>query len=74
MPTQQFKAVYSKRDGKYIGFVMEFLSETSVSGRTLAEVKAKLRAALPEAIRKDRQNKIRGKDCIEETISVEIKP
>jgi hypothetical protein len=74
MTVQQFKAVYFKDGATYRGYIDGFVLDARASGRTLAEVKAKLRAAIPEALRRERQNKIRGKDSLEETISVEIKP
>lgn len=67
---RKFEAHYFKRDRTYYGSVLEFGKDACVSGRTLAEVRAKLRAVLPEAIEKARRNKIRGKSVIVETISL----
>ncbi|MBI4676480.1 MAG: hypothetical protein HY748_02735 [Elusimicrobia bacterium] len=67
---EQYKARYFKRNGMFYGSVIKFGEDAFVSGESLAEVKAKLRAVLPRAVKKDRQNRIRGKRTIEETITI----
>lgn len=64
---ERFEAIYFKRNGEYRGFFMEFM-DTMVRGRTLAEVKAKLRAALPEAVERARRDRIQGEEFVKETI------
>ena len=70
---QKFTARYFKRNGEYFGYTAEFGPDAMVTGRSLAEVKAKLREIIPDAARRAGRNKINGKNSVEETISVDIR-